>query len=170
MKYNFPKNRSLCITSVLRKELAKPFGRLMDTKGLMAYLKKGDIVYAIGDVTLDGLLRQGFTPKVGIFDYRTERSTIHLPIINRAYPNPIHVDNKRGEISAELWKAVQKASKSKSDVGIRVHGEEDLASLACIYFAKEGSIVVYGMRGKGMSVIRINKKIKNYIVKVLKRM
>ncbi len=168
MKFSFSKN--IFVNKKLREELSKPFGKLMNTEKLIKYIKNYETVYAIGDVTLSELLKQGRIPKVGIFDYRTERDAVQFPIIRETYKNPLCVKNRRGELSTGLWQAVEIASKSKKPVGIRVYGEEDLASLACIYFAKNGDIVVYGMRGMGMSVIKINKKIKDYIVRVLKIM
>ena len=168
MRFNFSKE--LRVDERLRRELSKPFGRIMNTKQFVKKISRHETIYAIGDVTVSELLKNGYVPKVGIFDYRTERSAVYFPIIKEVYKKPIRVKNNRGTISHALWNSIRKASKSKKGTGIRVGGEEDLASLACLYFAKDGNLVVYGMRGSGVAVIRANKKIRCYIIKVLERM
>ena len=158
MTFRFSKD--LLVDQDLRKELAKPFGKTMSIGQLVKYVKRDERIYAIGDATLADLLKQKYTPKVGIFDYRVERSRVYFPIIKRTYRKPLLVKNSRGSLSRALWNAVKKSSTSTSPVGIRVEGEEDLASLACIHFAKKDEFVVYGIRGKGMAVIKINKRIR----------
>ncbi|MDE1834227.1 MAG: DUF359 domain-containing protein, partial [Candidatus Micrarchaeota archaeon] len=93
-----------------------------------------------------------------------------FPFIRKAYRRPVKVVNNRSELSLSLWKAVKRLSRAKDGAAIRVYGEEDLASLACIHFAKSGDIVIYGMRGRGMALIKVNKSIKRYVARVLKRM
>lgn len=168
MRFRF--SRDLFVNQALRKELSKPFGKIMRTQELMKRLGRKETVYAIGDVTLAELLKRNYKPKIGIFDYRTERNITYFPIIRRTYRNPIRVKNDRGTLSKSLWIAIRRSSKTKSQIGIRVDGEEDLASLACVYFARHGDFVIYGMRGKGMAVIKVNKGIKDYVIRVLNTM
>ena len=154
----------------MRRELSRPFGRIMSTKKLSKSVKKDVAIYAVGDVTVSELLKHRYTPKVAVFDYRTGKGRAYFPIIKRMYKNPWRVKNQRGALSRGLWDLICKAQRSKSPVGILVSGEEDLASLACIYFAKNGELVIYGLRGKGMAVIKIDKTIKDHVIKVLHRM
>jgi len=162
--------KDLLIDQALRKELSRPFGRIMSTEQLVRHMSRKEKVYAVGDVTLAELLKQKYTPRVGIFDYRSDRLRTYFPIIKKTYKDQLQVKNTRGTLSKDLWNAVKKSSASKYPIGIKVRGEEDLASLACIYFARDGEFVVYGLRGKGMVVIKINKEIKDYVIKVLNRM
>lgn len=168
MRFSFSKD--LRVDEHLRKELSKPFGRIMNTKQFVQKISRHETIYAIGDVTVSELLKNGYVPKVGIFDYRTERSAVYFPIIRDIYKKPVRVKNSRGAISHALWNSIKKASKSKKGTGIRVSGEEDLASLVCLYFARDGNLIVYGMRNSGVAVIRANKKIRSYVIKVLERM
>ncbi len=168
MAFEFGGN--LVLGERLRKELSKPFGIIIGSGQLHRSLKKGKRIYAIGDVTVATLLRHGYMPSVGIFDYRTERSRTVYPIIKKTYKKPLLARNRRGGLSRELWNAVRSASRSISPVGIRVTGEEDLASLACIHFARKGDIIIYGMRGRGMALIKIDKRIKKYVLNVLAKM
>lgn len=167
---SFVFSRGLKLDDELREELSSPFGEILKTSQISRRIGKNKTIYAIGDVTVASLLKLGYMPKISIFDYRTERRVSLMPIIRMTYKNPMRVKNCRGVLGVPLWKAVEKAFRMKTAVGIRVYGEEDLASLACIYFAKNGSIVMYGMRKKGIAVIIVDRKIKRYIVRVLIRM
>lgn len=40
---------------------------------------------------------------------------------------------------------------------IRIDGEEDLASLACVYFATQGGHVLYGLPDKGLIHIQVQE-------------
>ena len=41
---------------------------------------------------------------------------------------------------------------------IRIEGEEDLASLPCIYFANKGGHVLYGLPDMGLVHIQVDEK------------
>lgn len=167
----FNPHRDLKLNAQLRKELARPFGKIMKAEQLARKVDRKNIIYAVGDVTVATLLELDYRPKIAIFDYRTERRKANFPIIKKFYKNPLYVENQRGVLSRNLWNVVKKASKSKSPYGIRVHGEEDLASLACVYFARNGTLVMYGLRNRGgIAVIRANEKIRKYVLGVLKTM
>ncbi len=168
MAFNFKGN--LRLSTKLRKELSRPFGKIVDNSAFKRSVKKNARIYAIGDVTVAALLEMGYKPRVAIFDYRSERARKVFISIRKRYESPITVRNKRGFISRQMWSAVGKASSSGKGVGIRIYGEEDLAALACIHFAKVGDIIVYGMRGKGMALVRVTKAIKSYIDSVIVRM
>lgn len=168
MTFNFKRN--LKLSPKLRKELSKPFGKMVDNSTFKKCVKKNAQIYAIGDVTVAALLEMGYKPKVAIFDYRSERARKVFISLRKKYRSPITARNKRGFISKQMWYAVGKASSTEKGVGIRIYGEEDLAALACIHFAKVGDIIVYGMRGKGMALVRVTKAIKSYIDSVIVRM
>lgn len=161
----------LLINDSLRKELSRPFGTVMSTAEFVRNVGKDEHIYAVGDVTLYELLMNGYRPKLGVFDCRTGRGKVRFPAIAEVYTHPVIVRNRRGHLSVALWNAVKKAAANRDGhSSIRVYGEEDLASLACIYFAKNGDIVAYGLRNKGIAVIRVDNKIKAYVEGVLKRM
>ncbi len=160
----------LRLGSGMRKELSGDFGRIMDGRQIARSIGKDRIIYSVGDVTTATLLELGYKPKISIFDYRAEKEAAKFPIIERVYKDPVRVRNGRGELSAEMWEAVRDACRKAARVGIRVYGEEDLASLACIYFAKIGEFVVYGMRGRGMAVVKVTREMKDYVEDVVTRM
>ncbi len=166
----FKPKKDLKVNARLRKELSRPFGVVLSTRQLQRHLKIRKKIYAIGDFTLSELLKSGYVPSVGIFDFRTERKAVYFPIIKKAYKNQIKVNNRRGVLSKQLWDAVRGSSASAGPCGIKVRGEEDLASLACIHFARNGDYVIYGLRDRGMAVIKVDGKIKRYVLRILKEM
>lgn len=163
-------DKDIIIDDGLRKELSKPFGKLIATGQVSHIVKRGSVIYAVGDMTVSTLLKHGYLPKISVFDYKTGRRKKLIPIIRKTYKNPVRVRNGSGVLSIKLWKIVKTASRSKSAVGIRVYGEEDLAALACIYFAREGDLVMYGLRGRGLVVIKVGPRIKAFVLSVIKRM
>lgn len=160
----------LYIDNSLRKELSQPFGRIIEASLITKKINKDARVFAVGDVTVATLLKLGYSPSISVFDYKSGRNARYFPIIRRYFGHPVEVKNARGVLSKSLWDTIRKAAVSKHIVGIRVIGEEDLASLACISFARNGDLVMYGMRNKGIAVIRVGPKIKRYVVSVLNKM
>jgi len=166
----FNPTSDLKLDRALRKELSGRFGEVMSTEELKLKVSRKEKIYAIGDATVATLLSLGYMPKIAIFDYRTGRKKAIFPQIRKAYPRPLRSINRTGTLSVKLWNTVREASSSRLAAGIKVDGEEDLASLACIHFAKKGSLVIYGLRNVGMAVIRVDSKMKAYVDDVLKRM
>lgn len=154
----------------LRRTLGKVYGRVVTGRGLERTLRNTSEVYAIGDVVVATMLRKGMIPRVAIFDNRTGRRRHVMPVIKRAFPIPIRARSRAGTISKGLWNAVAKASERRTPVAIEVEGEEDLASLACIHFARNGAIVAYGLRGKGINVLKVDKRYKSFVLGVFRRM
>lgn len=167
---SFKITKDLYVDNAMRRELSGTFGKIVKGRNVLREVRRSAQIYAIGDVTVSTLLELGYSPKIAIFDYRTERSDVDFPVIRANYKKPVRVKNKRGSLSIKLWRAVEKAVKAKGAVGIRVDGEEDLASLACIHFAKNGQVVMYGIRDRGMTIIRVNTSIKKYVEDVLSKM
>lgn len=163
-------SKDLHLDSGMRKELSGDFGPIMDGEKIARRIGKDKVIYAVGDVTTATLLGLGYKPKVSVFDYRAGKAAARFTAIKKAYANPVCVRNGRGRLSVGMWKAVGDACRKSSPSGIRVYGEEDLASLACIYFARNGEFVMYGMRGRGIAVIRVSRKMKDYVENILKRM
>ena len=162
--------KDLKINEDLRRELSRPFGKVLSSNQIVNALRRSDKIYAVVDVTVATLLKLGYKLKVAIFDYKTARSKVVFNIIKSTYMHPIKVRNRRGVLSVSLWSAVKKAARSERPTSILVSGEEDLGALACIHFAKVGSKVMYGLRGKGMVMILVNRKMKKYVSKTLIKM
>lgn len=165
---NFRPSKDIKLDKLFRREFSGPFGKIVKDTEIKKTIGVGKAIYAVGDVTVSTLLRLGYMPKLSVFDYRTERESRIIPIIKATYKRPVVVANRRGTLSIRLWVAVGKAARKNKPVGIRVIGEEDLASLACIYFARNGDFVMYGLRDQGIVTIKVDNKMREYVVNALK--
>ena len=93
MKFKYRGN--LFLNKKLRKELSRPFGAIISSNQIQKSMKGSGKVYAIGDVTVATLLRHGYMPDVGIFDYRTRRNRTIYPIIKNTYKKPMRAKNRQ---------------------------------------------------------------------------
>ncbi|MFH0961373.1 MAG: DUF359 domain-containing protein [archaeon] len=94
------------------------------------------------------------------YDGRTRRRKISENLLERIRALPIKtrisVENPRGKITLALWAAAKMALKRRTMVF--VEGEEDLAALAISALAPDGTILVYGVPGRGSCVSEIDSK------------
>ena len=157
---------SLRMPMRLRDELSKQYGTLLtgdpksNVRAALGILrsKRPPRVIMVGDFTLKAFIESGYRPNLGIFDNKTKRSL--FPISER--PTNV-VSNPAGHISDEAVLTIRRLLLSEGPSLLFVDGEEDLLSLPAILYSPEGSIVIYGMPGKGMVVIVADKEIKEKI-------
>ena len=167
---SFSFERDLRLPRSIRRELGNGYGRLIGEGEIKQQVSRASKVYAIGDVVVSTLLGLGYKPAVSIFDCKVGRKAVVYPEIKKAYPRPVKVRNRSGTISRELWDAVRKAGSSRKPVGIRVYGEEDLAALACAYLAPEGSLLLYGIPGRGIDLVVVTTDVKAIAARLLQHM
>lgn len=130
---------------------------------------KDKLIICIGDETSRELLKLGIKPKICIYDCKIMRKEIPIPEeIKNFNAEEIEVRNPAGEITEELYNAIEKSLKSNSNVKIHVIGEEDLAALVVISLAPLNSLVLYGQPKKGIAFIEVDEKIKKRVSKILK--
>jgi len=120
------------------------------------------ILITVGDVVTRTALKFNIVPKLSIIDMKTKRDEILDEIPNK-WDRTIEVKNPPGKITVELWGAVEESLKFKGKTLIRVDGEEDLASLPCIYFSPDGAIVIYGVPDKGIAVYEVGEPLRNIV-------
>ena len=161
---------SLRMPTRLRDELSKQYGTLLtgdpksNVEAALDILrsKRPPKVVVVGDFTLKAFIESGYRPNLGIFDNKTKRSL--FPISER--PTNV-VSNPAGHISDEAVLTIRRLLLSEGPSLLFVDGEEDLLSLPAILYSPEGSIVIYGMPGKGMVVIVADKEIKEKIASLI---
>ncbi len=140
----------------VRAELSKPLGRLVNAKDAVEAARNAkSAVVSVGDAVLVTLLNAGITPGICIYDFRTMREEITLDemkTIEAACPEPLVIDNEPGGISEELESAIVGAL-VKGHGNIFVAGEEDLATLAAMRHAKDGTLILYGQPEEGIVLI-----------------
>ena len=168
---SFPE-RDLILPDDMREELAAPIGDVVSEENLGQRLAGSRRIVSVGDVVTVTLLDLGIEPDVAVFDYRTQRS-VDSDSKEKLKEMPgelVMVRNPPGVITKELWHAVREAVHSEERKRIEVSGEEDLASLVAIATAPEGSHVVYGLPGIGMTVVPVDRVTRAYASDAIRRM
>ncbi|MDH4123027.1 MAG: DUF359 domain-containing protein [Thermoplasmata archaeon] len=166
-------SRDLTLPDELRAELARPYGTVIEAHLLPGYLRGCRRMLAVGDIVNKSLIEIGIQPDIMIFDCSTQRGPCDestIKVLQKVEAQNIKVDNPSGSLTANLWNAIVRSLISGKKTKIEVHGEEDLASLACIELAGEGDCVIYGIPDEGISVIRINEGIKTIVRNILIKM
>ncbi len=153
----------------LRGEMVKPYGTLFsgDTASnvqaaLALIAERPPKVIIVGDFTLRAFIDAGYRPDVGIYDRKTERSAFPLP-----EEPTLTVPNPPGEISDEAAKAVKGLLEREGPSMLLVDGEEDLLAIPAILYAPEGSLVIYGLPGRGMIAVKADRTLKEKITALL---
>jgi hypothetical protein len=149
------------IDKELRAKLKRPLGKVVSFESLEKALKQRRPTHgliAVGDVTGKRLMDAGIRPWIWIYDgiERRERVKWRVPLPTHAAVNP------HGMITGSMVAAIKDAFKSKKESRIYVKGEEDLAGLCCIAEAPVGAVIVYGQPRKGVVVVPVNRKKKDW--------
>ena len=166
-------SKDLLLPDSLREELAKPIGPIISSHEVAGYIRGCGRIYSVGDMVTTSLLEVGIEPDIMIFDFKTQRGPCDADTIRRLHMadgGTIKVENPPGRLTAELWNAIAKSSKSNKSMKIEVKGEEDMASLACIEIADIGDCVIYGIPDEGISAIRIDDEVKKIVRAILLKM
>lgn len=120
------------------------------------------MLITVGDMVTRTALKFNIVPKLSIIDMKTKRDEIMDDVPDK-WDRTLSVRNPPGKITVELWDAVEDSLKFKGKTLIRVDGEEDLASLPCIYFSPDGAIVIYGVPNKGIAVYEVGEPLRNIV-------
>jgi uncharacterized protein (UPF0218 family) len=166
--------RRYVLPDALRAELARPFGPVVAGKDLPALLE-GATVLAVGDVVSLTLKTLGIEPRLFVCDFLTQRGE----------PDPTYeaelgawgrlafrVSNPAATVTREAWDAVRlglAAGAEAAPVRVVVDGEEDLLGIPCFLEAPDGSLVLYGMPGKGVVVVTVDAAFKAKVAALLAR-
>ena len=72
-------------------------------------------------------------------------------------------------ISAEAWDSIKSAIESKKTEVLLIDGEEDLLTIPSVIEANDGTLVFYGLPGKGVILIVVEPNIKSTFTKLLEK-
>ena len=150
----------LVLPEELRSELRRLYGKLMTGDEVPFAVRECKMLISVGDVVTFDLLGNGISPRIAVYDGKTERVERNelLERIAEMDGLVVRVRNPPAMITADTIRAVKEAIGRKENTKILVDGEEDLAALVCIALAPQGSCVVYGYPGKGVVLVKIDQE------------
>ncbi|GAY25970.1 hypothetical protein ATG_11730 [Desulfurococcaceae archaeon AG1] len=133
----------------------------------------GRRVWSVGDVVTRSLIDVGFLPDVAVIDRATLREqyieTGEIEDLYRVKGTILEVVNPRGHISSEAIHIIKDiAGRSGGRFLLIVRGEEDMLSLVIAGVAGYGDSLLYGVPGRGVSVIIIDRYIRSLALDLLK--
>jgi len=145
----------------IREQFYMPFGVLMEESEVVREAASCGKLITVGDVVTMTLLRNGVKPDLLIFDYKTKRGDMTLlsEEVDSLDGRSVRVENPPARITPDLVSEVVSALGREGRTKMRIDGEEDLAALVCAAYAPEGTCMVYGLPGKGMVLVRINRAV-----------
>jgi GTP-dependent dephospho-CoA kinase len=173
------------LPETLRKELAAPFGPVLQSEELVAALTGVDCVIAVGDVVSLTLKILKVTPRLFVCDYQTQRgipsgagtftkglvsneSALYEMELGSWGDMAFTVRNPAGTITRQAWDAIRIGLEHPDGpVRVFVTGEEDLLGIPCFLEAPEGAAVLYGMPNQGVVVVRVDAAFKARVAALL---
>lgn len=163
------------ITKEINEELKKPWGIPFTEKEIANLNKSEKSIITVGDMVSTTFLKNGVTPALMIFDYKTERSSYnemdkYLAMLNSSMPCVV---NPAGYITqdliSEIGMALARIQMNRSHFQIMVLGEEDLAAVVALSKSPIGTVVIYGVPGVGMNIIEVTQEMKDKMKTLIKR-
>lgn len=177
--------RRYVLPEALRKELAAPFGPILQSEQLTDHLAGVDVVIAVGDVVSLTLKLLKITPRLFVCDYATQRgapsgagtftkglvsneSALYEAELGSWGDMAFTVRNPAGSITRQAWDAIR-IGLEHPDGPVRVHvtGEEDLLGIPCFLEAPDGAVVLYGMPNQGVVAVRVDAAFKARVAALL---
>jgi len=164
--------KDLRLPDELRAEVGSAIGPIVSSQELVNAVGRPAKLVAVGDLCSVSALTQGLLPDVVVVDFKTRRG--EEAEIREYFEGfdwrRIEVDNPAGVLTRSMWEGVAEAYKSEERVMVVVQGEEDLATMPCIAIAPLGTVVLYGMPGKGVVVARVDEEAKRKVKSILLQM
>lgn len=160
------------LPEAMRDEMRAPLGRLMSGAAAYRAVRGVPKVVTVGDACTGDLAKRGRIPDVAVVDYKTRRAEDAglAAAVRSVGTKVLTARNPAATLTRELWAALDEAFKSGERVRVEVLGEEDLAALAAIVLAPEGTAVLYGQPGEGVVVVAVDAAAKAKVRDLLSRM
>ena len=172
----------------LRRELAAPFGPVLQSEDLAAALQDVPCVVAVGDVVSLTLKILKLEPRLFVCDYQTQRgmpggrtapgvksanlvsheSNLYESELGSWGDIAFTVRNPAGTITRAAWDAIRIGlAAEKGPVRVHVEGEEDLLGIPCFLEAPDGAVVLYGMPNQGVVAVKVDAAFKARVAALL---
>ena len=156
----------------MRDELRRPLGPVLSGEEAFAKVRNAPFVVTVGDASTADLAARGRAPNIAVVDFKTRRKADDAlrEQVQQIGSRVLTTVNPPTTLTRDMWRALSEAFKSKERVRIEVLGEEDLAALAAIELAPEGTAVLYGMPGEGVVLVWVDARAKTAVRDLLARM
>jgi GTP-dependent dephospho-CoA kinase len=161
---------NLTVPEDLKEKLRKPYGKIFHSFEKIKIFGK---LITVGDAVSYGAIKNGLSPDIIVFDFLEKRRPVSENIrqtLGEFKGKDIFVRNPHGNITSELYDAVRKSLETEGKVKILVSGEEDLAVLPFILESRTNTVILYGLRDRGMVRVKVNKKLKDECRKLVDSM
>ncbi len=156
----------LLLPDNLRKELIKPFGKIL--KNNFTFKTKYGFS-TVGDITTIKANKKKKTPLIAVFDFLVKREKTFKNIKELGFEKEekvVRVVNPAGTITSNLFKVIISAFKKKKKKLLLVKGEDDLAVLPLILCAPLNFYIYYGQPNQGIVEIMITEEVKEKAYKL----
>jgi cytidyltransferase-like protein len=150
-------NKNLVLPENLRSMLQKPWGKLLtDIPGNI----DGTKTIVVGDATAQKFNRKNSGQFLSIVDFLIQREIKFHQVSDLGFSsqNILQIKNPPGVVTAELFKAIQSAFKTKTQTVILIDGEDDLAVLPVLLIAPLGFNIFYGQPDQGLVQVEVSEE------------
>jgi uncharacterized protein (UPF0218 family) len=164
--------KDLRLPEHLRAEVGTAIGPIVSSQELQTAVGMPAKLVCVGDFCSASVLTQGLVPDIIVVDFKTRRGEDEEleEYFDELGWTRISVDSPAGVLTRSMWEGIAEAYKSEERVMVAVQGEEDLATMPCIALAPLESVVLYGMPGEGVVVVRVDEEAKRKVKSVLLQM
>lgn len=149
-----------------REELSFPPCRIFESKEkLISFIEKikPKVITCVGDVVSDEL--NGFW-KNAIIDNKNLRKP-YKRLKELQFKKKLISENPSGVITKHAWNSVKKCFCFSSKCLVEIKGEEDLLGLPALYFSPKNSLVIFGLREKGIACFNTNEIHREFVKKYI---
>jgi uncharacterized protein (UPF0218 family)/MFS family permease len=154
------------------QEMFEKMGMSKDNKKSLRMFESKGLV-TVGDMTTYNALGAGLKPHIIVYDGKEGNKHVEKSIKSsiHAYKGLYHrVSNPYGRITKEFWNVVRKVFPIKrKKAKIKIEGNNNFTLVPIILEAPAGTRIIYGIPGKGIVLVEVNKKIKNVCRELLKQ-
>jgi len=149
-----------------RRDFAWPRGLLCSGNGCLSRVPPVERVACVGDVVsthcVEALGEGSLNPSllIIVFDGKTRRGPLEdVKPVGLERFRLYETSNPPGGITLRALRLIcELARASRGLYAVRVDGEEDMLALAVIECMPEGSLVTYGVPGRGMTLILVTRE------------
>ncbi|UCC57765.1 MAG: DUF359 domain-containing protein [Candidatus Bathyarchaeum sp.] len=170
------RTRIRLLTTLLRKELKKPQGLLIEGPFEKTMMRLKELIkkekplkiISVGDVVSRNMAEQGISLDILIVDNKVMRKPIQPIKVDT--DQTLYANNPPGTITDESWTAIRRAMEQKGRTKVMIAGEEDLLTVVTVLSAPEDSLVVYGQPHVGIVVVKVTEETKENMQRIVDAM